>query len=331
MDVPPNDTNGNITSGLDRIEQYQFDGNYLENEDVPQSDTNGNIISGLEQIQQYQLEDVPQSDTNGNIISGLEQIEHNQLHGIYSENETVQQMMVYDNDEVVLQISADDSNIVVSTNYTVLGCYIEDDSLNLVNLFETQDEAEQTIETYTNNVPFPARTQSINEQSATESCDDPEMNILMAELRIKYCGQLQDTESFRSNPLLSENTQYIVFPRDEEQENRIGNRNWCTCNNCPEMKTNIECICCHEVDNAQEFITDSNCIIGHEFFHIFCQREDTVNVVLRTIGQVRLPPAQKDMNRQRSKTAYRTFTAWVHGYLGVGNRRPIPACVVYKV
>ncbi|XP_044125210.1 uncharacterized protein LOC122920065 [Bufo gargarizans] len=33
----------------------------------------------------------------------------------------------------------------------------------------------------------------------------------------------------------------------------------------------------------------------------------------------------------RRKTAYRFFTTWVHGYLGVGNRKPIPSCAVYLI
>ncbi|OCT80019.1 hypothetical protein XELAEV_18026835mg [Xenopus laevis] len=46
------------------------------------------------------------------------------------------------------------------------------------------------------------------------------------------------------------------------------------------------------------------------------------------IGQQRYPPNVRDLNRLLRKTAYKGFSAWIHGYLGKGVWRPIPSCAV---
>ncbi|XP_044133104.1 P2X purinoceptor 7-like [Bufo gargarizans] len=137
-------------------------------------------------------------------------------------------------------------------------------------------------------------------------------------------------ECFPHNPTRRGNEQFIEFD-EEPEDTRVGNTNWCTCSKCHIMPTYVESICCQEIQNAEPFILDCSCITLHEYFNLYCQREELLNINLRALGQVRTPPADRDLNRIRRKTAYRFFTTWVHGYLGVGNRKPIPSCAVYLI
>ncbi|XP_069585065.1 uncharacterized protein [Ranitomeya imitator] len=157
-----------------------------------------------------------------------------------------------------------------------------------------------------------------------------QMKKMLAELHSKFGGDCETEECFPSNPLRINNQNYIEFNTDTE-ENRIGKNDWCHCGNCVPMPTNIESICCQEIQNAEQYMLDFSCITLHEFFHTFCERNETVSIVLRTVDQNLHPPPSKEIKRKLRKTAYRSFTAWIHGYLGAGNRRPIPSCVVHKV
>ncbi|CAJ0927020.1 unnamed protein product [Ranitomeya imitator] len=74
-----------------------------------------------------------------------------------------------------------------------------------------------------------------------------------------------------------------------------------------------------------------NCIAEHDYFYTFCEREPMVNILVTTVRLDSHPPPQKMINSKKRKTAYRAFTAWIHGFLGKGNRRPIPSCVVKLV
>ncbi|XP_071989151.1 P2X purinoceptor 7-like [Engystomops pustulosus] len=202
--------------------------------------------------------------------------------------------MVVDNlveESLVINLTCmPDSSIMVESNYNILSCIVESDDGESYNI---------------------------------------QISDLLVELRSKFGGNQTNEPCFPSNPLRVDFSQYIDLEIEENNE-RIGNVNWCNCNNCVPMSTSIESICCLEVENAIPYVTNHTCIIDHEYFRIFCQRADTV-IILRVIGQVMNPPLEKAKNRLHRKTAYRAFTAWVHGYLGMGNRRPIPSCVVHLV
>ncbi|CAJ0967696.1 unnamed protein product, partial [Ranitomeya imitator] len=146
---------------------------------------------------------------------------------------------------------------------------------------------------------------------------DEEMKTMLAELHRKFGGDCESEECFPSNPLCINNQNYIEF-NDDTDENRSGKNDWCHCGNCVPMPTNIESICCQEIQKMRNHIC-------------WILVVETVHIVLRTVDQNLHPPPSKEMKRKLRKTAYRSFTAWIHGYLGAGNRRPIPACVVNKV
>ena len=38
----------------------------------------------------------------------------------------------------------------------------------------------------------------------------------------------------------------------ESQETRQGRRDWCSCGNCVEMPTEVECCCCQELDELND-------------------------------------------------------------------------------
>ncbi|XP_040294868.1 P2X purinoceptor 7-like [Bufo bufo] len=145
-------------------------------------------------------------------------------------------------------------------------------------------------------------------------------------LQEKYGCPDNSEPCFPENPTRPSNSEDNV--EIEESDYRLGNKLWCTCNNCEPMPMPVESICCQEVSNIEPYLEEMGCIIEHDYFHQFCQDRGKVEVSMRSIGQVLHPPPDKDLNRLLRKTAYRGFTSWIHGYLGVAKRRPIPSCAV---
>ncbi|XP_075705881.1 uncharacterized protein LOC142738540 [Rhinoderma darwinii] len=160
---------------------------------------------------------------------------------------------------------------------------------------------------------------------STTATRSQKLDWLKLQLQSKY-GSMDDSGvCFPKNPLREMRTEDI----DEcDGSERISNSNWCLCNNCIAMPTNIESICCKEIPNVEPFMDNITCITEHDYFQQFCGDRERVHISMRAIGEIRLPPPDKDLNRLLRKTAYRGFTSWIHGYLGKGNRRPIPSCAV---
>ncbi|XP_077111158.1 uncharacterized protein LOC143767024 [Ranitomeya variabilis] len=226
---------------------------------------------------------------------------------------------------------------MIESNY-MLECLVEDDSMNIqrTSLFNEEEhdigncEENVNIETEVSkhSGTIPLENAELVSDQAYES--DEEMKKLLSDLKIKFGSNLENTDCFPSNPLVVDNQRYIEFD-DNTEENRIGTVDWCQCGKCVPMPTNMESICCREISNAEEYLGNINCLTDHEYFTTFCEREATVNILVTTVCLDSHPPQNKIVNSLKRKTAYRAFTAWIHGLLGKGNRRPIPPCVVKLV
>lgn len=118
------------------------------------------------------------------------------------------------------------------------------------------------------------------------------MTELLKKLWAKYTGDAIKSECFPENPSREENSRYIQFV-NTPGEQRTGLLDWCTCGKCVKMPTNVESICCKEIENAEPYIGSSCCITKHEFFKKFCTREETVQITFRSNGEYRKPPPKK--------------------------------------
>ncbi|XP_041420487.1 P2X purinoceptor 7-like isoform X2 [Xenopus laevis] len=105
---------------------------------------------------------------------------------------------------------------------------------------------------------------------------------------------VRDTPSVRDRP---------SGRHHQTADNRIGTTEWCRCGNCVPMKTVEESSCCMEVSSVENKYLQHGCICHSRKFYL----------------------------RKLRQTSYRSFIAWIYGYLGPKKRVPIPACVVQKV
>ncbi|XP_070539207.1 uncharacterized protein [Ptychodera flava] len=117
---------------------------------------------------------------------------------------------------------------------------------------------------------------------------------------------------------------------------RLQNTEWCTCNNCGNMPTVNECVCCGEIDVLQlekEMHGNLTCIVNHPGFTNCCLDEFVLRVAnfayIDHHGHHRRSQA-KQHERYRY-IAYRQFVRLCWGHLGKEIRVVLPSCVVTKI
>lgn len=102
-----------------------------------------------------------------------------------------------------------------------------------------------------------------------------------------------------------------------------GNSNtlpWCKCGRCRPMPTPAENVCCK----------NRPCITTADIFHNIVLNRDILAVAIVHRADVYSDEPLYEPSDYR-KAAYRQWTMWRCGYLGRGNRKVIPSCVVWAV
>ncbi|XP_044155246.1 uncharacterized protein LOC122941847 [Bufo gargarizans] len=157
-------------------------------------------------------------------------------------------------EEIIITFSSgQDSEIIISSNYDIVQCIVEDEG-EYIFPFAEQD--------FSGDPEHTAAAEQISNLKDridnTRNSVDEELQTLLSEMKAKYTADTQAIGCFPENPRRSENENYIVF-NETEDENRVGSVYWCQCGNCIPMRTNIESVCCKEITNAEPLMDNLNC------------------------------------------------------------------------
>lgn len=101
---------------------------------------------------------------------------------------------------------------------------------------------------------------------------------------------------------------------------------WCTCQNCREMDTDIERVCCRQ--------SLQHCISLMAYMQYYILDEGVLRLARAAWNDIFAlsdNPEPGLEQRQFRHATYRQFVLWQHGRLGVGNRVVIPSCCVWKI
>ena len=109
-------------------------------------------------------------------------------------------------------------------------------------------------------------------------------------------------------------------PDSNPEPNGTPRPSWCVCNKCVEMDTTLENVCCGT----------TRCITDFEAFFSICVDHLVLMVAILNRVDIRAHPIDYSPSSYR-KAAYRQYILWMHGYLGRGNRRVVPSCVVLAI
>ena len=122
-----------------------------------------------------------------------------------------------------------------------------------------------------------------------------------------------DTQNYSATPTQSmEPSQDHSFPADLHE--------WCRCGECRPMPQELENKCCGL----------KKCITKTSRFAKLCLDLDVLELCIRNAGDIRNDRGDNSTRAFR-KAAYRQFILSRYGYLGKGNRRVCPSCVVLKI
>ncbi|XP_077344560.1 P2X purinoceptor 7-like [Lithobates pipiens] len=156
--------------------------------------------------------------------------------------------------------------------------------------------------------------------------------IIVQQLLARYPARDID-RAFPVNPTVTSSSVASSTSENlETNEDRIGNIDWCQCQCCIPMATQVESVCCRETAEVDGCIPEGRkCITEADIFTSQIATEEHVRLMFTMLYLEERPVVDADNNRRLRKTAYRAFIAWIYGFLGKGNRRVIPSCAVKVV
>ena len=75
---------------------------------------------------------------------------------------------------------------------------------------------------------------------------------------------------------------------------------------------------------------NQQCVTAYDNFHLICTKHAVLTVAIHNRADIYADPIDYSPASYR-KAAYRQYILWVYGYLGRGNRRVIPSCIVWCI
>ncbi|XP_077542027.1 uncharacterized protein LOC144154800 [Haemaphysalis longicornis] len=89
----------------------------------------------------------------------------------------------------------------------------------------------------------------------------------------------------------------------------------------------VRCVCCREIPEATAKKA-AGCITAHPHFHTLCLDEVLLNVAYLMLRQ---HGVRVERTRKYRYISFSQLAHWLWGYLGLNNRKVLPACAVTKI
>lgn len=118
---------------------------------------------------------------------------------------------------------------------------------------------------------------------------------------------------------------------------------WCTCNNCTDMASHREKVCCDDMQSCSEKKDDATvyygkdssfeCICDHPGFRLVCLRWEVLELAWNQYKRQYGREAYNNHNRYKRyrHVAYRQLASFLFGSVGRNNRYILPSCAVNKI
>lgn len=129
--------------------------------------------------------------------------------------------------------------------------------------------------------------------------------------------RMYDDTDEEENPLYHFHQQNQEPPNSQITARQEPIPEWCKCGNCCTMPQTIENKCCGR----------KKCVTNTRRFRKLCLDPEHILLSCRNVGDIRNDRVDNSTRAFR-KQAYRHYILDTHGYLGKGNRRVAPSCVV---
>ncbi|PIO10396.1 hypothetical protein AB205_0159240 [Aquarana catesbeiana] len=143
--------------------------------------------------------------------------------------------------------------------------------------------------------PQPTTSVSENYHSLTQ---EERRNIIIKQLLARYPPPETD-RAFPRNPTIpSSSISSSDSQSQDTPDDRIGNVQWCICQCCIKMPTQVESVCCQEIEEVQACIPDrKKCITEADMFCSQIATEQTAQLMSTMLHLESLPVVDADNNR----------------------------------
>ncbi|PIO11738.1 hypothetical protein AB205_0183680 [Aquarana catesbeiana] len=143
--------------------------------------------------------------------------------------------------------------------------------------------------------PQPTTSVSENYHLLTQ---EERRNIIIKQLLARYPPPETD-RAFPRNPTIPPSSISSSDSQSQDTpDDRIGNVQWCICQGCIKMPTQVESVCCQEIEEVKACIPDGKkCITESDMFCSQIATEQTVRLMSTMLHLESLPVVDSDNNR----------------------------------
>ena len=117
---------------------------------------------------------------------------------------------------------------------------------------------------------------------------------------------------------------------EAEGQGRIGNRDWCQCDECKPVATYTESLCSQDANEVlEELFEGQKSTTKSSGFRMVCPEKPVLHASLSALNHLHGYSIENLDNNSYRSAAYKQYIFGVHNNLGKGVCKVIPACALW--